>query len=718
MQTKRFLDALLLGALCVALAAGGCSKKDDGDGDGDGEGGLGGTTSTGPDGSGGNAPGDGDGDGDGDGQPDPVYPVLTGPGVQITLSNMAVSDEGVATVEIALADDAGRPLDREGLLTAGAISPGIILSYLGVNEDGESTQYTAYTTREKKTEGFDPAIQSSTDQGGTYEAISLGKYKYTFGTKIDINEERSHLTHTLGVYASRSFAEKTYVDNEMYSWVPDGSEVEVIQDVVTDEACTSCHTRMEFHGGSRRGVQMCNLCHVEENSINPESGNTIDFQVMIHKLHMGANLPSVAAGDPYFFIGYMGAEYNFSEVEYPGDMRDCAQCHQGSQGDRWITRPAQKPCASCHDRTYFGEGDPPEGWEAHSGGPRDDSECIVCHAGDSLEPIEGSHYTTYNNPASPVVEAEILGVTNGVAGQSPNVEFAIYVDDAAHDILTEPFSRVRLKLWGPSTDATTSLQETILDSSNSVLAPECGDPIVRPCLERSTDGFVYYAAMVIPAEAEGTYSVGMDGRYNLDGVNYPFQNPIVDIAITGAVTPRRQIVSLERCNGCHQHLAPHGGSYNQIEYCQNCHNTGFFMDPPDEINPGDEVELSSLNFKDLIHGLHSSVAYPAYVNDCAKCHEDGTTALPVVETALPSTSMIVSCPSSQADCNGVGGGPNTPVETVVSVPPESAACTSCHNTTATKVHAETNSSPSGEACATCHGPNKGQDVGVVHELTP
>src|SRR5690606_33157094 len=151
-----------------------------------------------------------------------------------------------------------------------------------------------------------------------------------------INEERSHLTHTLGVYGRRAFEGKDYVDNVLHSWVPDGNEVQTIYDVVTDEACNNCHTRLEFHGGQRRGVGMCNLCHTESNSINPESGNTIDFQVMIHKIHMGSSLPSVQAGEPYYFIGYMGAREDFSEVEYPWDMRDCSKCHTGTQGERWI----------------------------------------------------------------------------------------------------------------------------------------------------------------------------------------------------------------------------------------------------------------------------------------------------------------------------------------------------------------------------------------------
>lgn len=687
-MAQRILEGLFIGALSVALVAGGCSK-DDGDGDGDGQGGMGGEAS-----------------GDGD----EVHPVITGPGLNVTINQVTVNGDGVATVDFLLSDDAGRPLDREGLLTAGPVQPSFVLSWLGENEEGESTQYTAYTTRVKNSaEGSE--VQSSADQGGSYETVQLGHYRYTLGTKIDIDEERSHLTHTLGVYAERPYQDSEYVDNEMYSWVPDGSDVETVLDVVTDNACNNCHSRLEFHGGSRRGVEMCQLCHTESNSINPETGNTIDFQVMVHKIHMGASLPSVAAGDPYYFVGYMGSREDFSQVAYPWDMRDCTKCHDGEQGDRWITRPAQKPCTSCHDRTYFGEGDAPEGWEKHTAGPRDDSECIVCHGEDSLEPITQSHYTTFSDPNSPVVTAQVIAISHAGPGEQPSVEFEVEVDQEPHDILLEPFDRIRVRIWGPTTDTKHSLMETLSQ------AAECEDTIVRPCLEPSGDGFIYHALFAMPDEAEGTYTVGLDGRYAKDGVNYPFKNPLLDFAVSGEVEARRAIVSTDKCNSCHEHLGPHGGSYNEVGYCLNCHNPVSYQDPED-LSPGGEATLASLNLKDWIHGLHSSVGYPAPLNDCSKCHVDGSTSLPIVTGALPSTSASAECPSSQPDCAGMGGVPNFPVVTELTTPPESAACTSCHNDQATKVHAETNSSSSGEACATCHGTDKVQDVGVVHAVTP
>lgn len=393
-------------------------------------------------------------------------------------------------------------------------------------------------------------------------------------------------------------------------------------------------------------------------------------------------------------------------------MRDCTKCHTGTQGERWITRPTEKPCSSCHDRTYFGEGDAPEGWEKHTGGAHDDSECIVCHGENSLEPISKSHYTSYNNPDLPKVKAEILAVDNFGPGQQLNLEFEVSVNDAPHDLILEPFNRMRLRVWGPDADVSSTFLEEF------TAAVECEDTLVRPCLEPAGDGFIYYSAIQMPTTATGTYKVGLDGRYALEGVNYAFENPIVDVAATDDLFPRRMVVSTERCNTCHEHLPAHGGSYSDAAYCLNCHNPAGIQSADDALTPGDEVTLMSINFKDLIHRVHSSVGYPAPLNDCAQCHEEDTTALPLPDDLLPSQYAQILCPEDQSACTSMGGASSLPDVTEVALPAQSAACTSCHNDTAARAHAETNTSAFGEACGTCHGSGKDKDVSLVHEMSP
>jgi len=731
------LAIAILGS-ALAAACGDSETPDGGGGEGGASGGAANSTG-GANGSGGASVGSGgDAAAGGPSSGGAPFAGIAGEGLQLTILDVDVSSSGVAKVEFTITDDALRPLDREGKLTFGAVSPSFILSWLGVVPDGEglpdegeSTQYTAYTTRLKvpTDSSFDSEVQSSTDSGGTYETLAVGHYRYTLGTKIDITSERESLTHTLGVYATRQLGDVRYVSTAIKSWVPDGSPLMEL-DVATTAACNDCHTRIEFHGGSRRGVEMCQLCHTESNSINPESGNTIDFQVMVHKIHMGDHLPSVVGdpdaeppipGEPYYFVGYQDVKYDYSDVAYPWDMKDCGKCHQGDQGDRWNTRPAMKPCTSCHDRTYFGPGDAPAGWEKHTGGQHDDSECVVCHSAESLEPIKKSHTTTITDEDRPLVEATILGVENTAPGDTPEIEFEITIDGVPQDILTDRPNRLRFKIWGPTSDVNLSLQETVQDTANAINVPECGGTPVPPCVESVGEGFVYHTALAIPDAATGSYIAGFDGRYNDPTYgNIPFVNPTMAFAVTGPIMERRAIVDRDTCNKCHGDLGEHGGNYKDPLYCLNCHNTTatFPLETPPA--PGETAILTSMNLKDFLHSKHSQVLYPSPLNACEQCHLPGTYSLPLASGLLSSTASVVTCPAGVDTCEaGLGGATGTPTETPLVLGPAGAACVSCHSSSDTIAHVQTNTAPSGaEACATCHGTGKTYDVAAVHALAP
>jgi OmcA/MtrC family decaheme c-type cytochrome len=160
---------------------------------------------------------------------------------------------------------------------------------------------------------------------------------------------------------------------------------------------------------------MCVLCHTKDNAIDPDTGNSFDFREMVHKIHMGENLPSVQAGDPYQIVGFRQAVHDYGEVRYPGLIANCAGCHQGSQGARWETNLSIAACASCHDRTYYGEGAPPADWTAHTGGPRLESECIVCHAANSLSPVVERHWTILDDPSRVEVVINLVSATASAA---------------------------------------------------------------------------------------------------------------------------------------------------------------------------------------------------------------------------------------------------------------------------------------------------------------
>jgi OmcA/MtrC family decaheme c-type cytochrome len=245
-----------------------------------------------------------------------------------------------------------------------------------------------------------------------------------------------------------------------------------------------------------------------------------------------------------------------------------------------------------------------------------------------------------------------------------------------------------------------------------------------------TDGnYSYNLATAIPADAKGTWAVGMEVRRlekiignagaSVD-VNGAALNPVFYIPVTDK-TPvaRRQIVSTEKCNVCHKEMAFHGGGrLNLGEYCQFCHSPAN-VDVPDQVPASFggpfKVPPESIDLKFIIHRIHTGdqltndftiyrtrgvfnfndVVFPGDRRDCAKCHVGTSYLLP-----LPTTNASVKAPRELYSPLG----------------PAAAACLGCHDSKAASAHASTQTLNSVEACAACHGKGKEFDVATVHKV--
>jgi OmcA/MtrC family decaheme c-type cytochrome len=259
--------------------------------------------------------------------------------------------------------------------------------------------------------------------------------------------------------------------------------------------------------------------------------------------------------------------------------------------------------------------------------------------------------------------------------------------------------------------------------------------------------YVPAVAGIIPLDAEGSYSVGLEGYVQATGgPRFAALSPVRAFAVTDAeAIPRREVVDSARCNRCHYDLAGHGGGRKGAQYCTLCHNAN---------NPGDErisrfedsdIFAESTDFRVMIHKIHAGedltqayilggnptpselnplgtpidfgeVRYPRALTDCSGCHLDGTFELPLADGLLPSLVQERTClenPITDIDlfCDGTDW-----VSTVDHlIAPETAVCTSCHDAPFTVAHAEVMTSEGGvESCATCHGPGSDLDVTVVH----
>ncbi|MGD8841122.1 MAG: OmcA/MtrC family decaheme c-type cytochrome, partial [Gammaproteobacteria bacterium] len=218
------------------------------------------------------------------------------------------------------------------------------------------------------------------------EELEDGRYQYTFSKDItkDPNYDPT-LTHRVAMQIS-DFPPA----NPVFDFRPDGKAVTTKREIVEIDSCNSCHNELALHGGGRVDTKYCVTCH-NPGTIDPDTGNTVDFKVLVHKIHYGEELPSVNGSTtpfipatPYQIIGYGGSVHDYSTVVFPQDIRNCTKCHEASaatpQGDNWKTRPSVEACGSCHDDIYFGAAaEPPLRMVAHPGGPTSNAFCVNCH---------------------------------------------------------------------------------------------------------------------------------------------------------------------------------------------------------------------------------------------------------------------------------------------------------------------------------------------------
>ncbi len=610
------------------------------------------------------------------------------PGLKVMVESVEVPADRRPVVVLSFTDDLGQPLDRAGVITPGAVSLSYILSWY----DAQTRDYHAYTTRAQTSPiTGDTADQASADSGGTTDDLGMGRLRYRFRTALPVGFDGTKTT-TLGIYATRNLtaiAGKSYYANVEYDFRPDGGEVTAVWNEIADATCNSCHEQLAFHGGSRREVKLCVLCH-NSGSVDPDTGNTVDFKVMIHKIHMGENLPSVEAGTPYQIIGFNQSVNDYSSVVFPQDVRNCVRCHQNTpQSDVWFSEPSRAACGSCHDDIDWTTAD------VHPIPQLDDAICARCHTpqGDREFDISimGAHTIPTKSKQLAGLHMEILDVTGTEPGGMPTVTFRVTNDDGSF-VAPSSLARLRILVGGPTTDYTRSFRE------DAVTATVTGDTAA------------YTFQNPIPADAVGTWVFSADVYRNVtidDGsatgqsVREAAFNPVYYAPVTDSTpVPRREVVDLAKCNVCHDVLALHGGQRFNVKECIVCHN-------PDA-TAGDAPE-ESIHFKWMIHRIHtgenlthgysigntsfSDVLFPGDRRTCVTCHIPGTYSVPVTEDALPTL---------------------TERDFYSPMLPAAAACLSCHSTVDAASHAYVNTAPFGESCAACHGDDREFSVDKVH----
>jgi len=646
------------------------------------------------------------------------------PGLQFKINSITIpAADRKPVVDISITDDKQQPLDRLGQLTPGAVSASFILA----SYDPETRYYTSYTTRSVTTPANSPrpgvrATQASADSGGTWTTTGDGRYTYKFNTALPAGFDQTR-THTLGVYGTRNMIaegfEKNYYFDSQTDFRPDGQNVTAVWDKVRDVSCQQCHDAQTFgfHGGSRRDVKLCVLCH-QPQTADPDTGETVDFKVMLHKIHAGSELSK-----PYIIYGNNQSVNDYSEVEFPtltGGLRNCDKCHEGTtatngaaQSQLYTTAPSRAACGSCHDTIDWVTG------AGHPAGPQtDDKTCSSCHVPDSGDEfdasIKGGHTIPEYSKQLAGVKAEIVSVTNARAGEKPTIAFKI-TDNKGAAVDGSKLSTFAPIHAGPTTSYATYFRESATATSAS-----------KAIFDAATGLTSYTFVNPIPANATGTWAFSgdfyrtttlerADGKADITGIRDTAVNPQKYVALTGTLEPRRTSVDMARCNTCHDGLRLHGGQRRTIEECVMCHNP---VENDRSRRPATANPPESVSFQRLIHRIHTGnelsqdftvygfggtplnfnhVGFPGDRRNCAACHVTNGQQLPV-----PATAGAVD---TQRDWFAPQGG-------------GTAACLGCHDGRDAAAHAFLNTTTfrgqPAEACATCHGPGKDWAVDKVH----
>ncbi len=599
--------------------------------------------------------------------------ITTATAITGTITSVTIS--GPPVVKFQLADQNGIAL--KGLPAADFR---IAIAQLVPGQNGKPSQWNSYiyitstpgtcptgvpaclTTPTTKAEPESVAAGTN----GTLVDNGDGTYQYTF--KKDITKDPkvvydATLTHRVG-FEIRGLAQ---ANNPIYTFQPSTGATTGIfsREIVETATCDNCHTMLNHHGGARVDTKYCVMCH-NPGTTDPYSGNTLDFKVMIHKIHTGINLPSIqtASGPnttPTLGIGYWSEDSNFNTVLYPQDTRNCTTCHAqnipaATEAANYYTVPSAEACGACHDTVNFATG------ANHSSNIiANDSQCTTCHgptsninngqlqviAGHTIPEVAAAakfkyliNSVTFQTSAGniyPVVKFSVVDPTNGnapynvltaapFAGTDPSSGKLVCAEGSARLAIDIAWDTSDYTNWGSGTTPTTWGLPIMLNPLSG-----CGTATPAPGLTGpdATGAFTMTSPTPLPnppaancPPAGGTacpaianVGVVLEGH---PGVSLTAGTAATRIPVTtvvsyanvagGAPVARRTVVETAKCDVCHNLLSHHGSNRNDnAQACVLCHSpaTTDVKERQALTAPGiDGLWEQSVDFKYMIHSIH------------------------------------------------------------------------------------------------------------------
>jgi OmcA/MtrC family decaheme c-type cytochrome len=545
-----------------------------------------------------------------------------------------------SVVEFQLVDQNGFALKG---LQASSVSFAIAQLVPGVN--GSASQWNSYIFKTVSPAACPPGVvscappapatQASTEAGtlGMLADNGDGTYVYTFGTDITAVPSvpyNAALTHRVA-FEIRGLAQ---ANNGAYTFQPSTGATTGIfsREIIQISTCNGCHTQIKEHGGPRVESQYCVMCH-NPGTTDPESGNSLDFAVMVHKIHSGITLPSIqTAGSPdtvptygkgYWIIGNKNSVNNFNTVQFPQDTRNCTTCHVQNvptlpDAANYNTVPTMAACGACHDTVNFATG------ANHGKGiVANDSQCTSCHKATgglsavskhmNLEVAAAAKFQFVVNSVSfvvnagatyPVIKFSVLDPTNAntpynimtdapFVGVDPGTGKPVCASGGtaklAFDIAWDSRDYTN---WGSGATADDWGQPISL---SALVSPGCAAGVPPSALTGpDTAGvFTLTSPTALPAPpaakcpptgaaacpAVSNVGVVMEGRTGVvtsgPGASKIPVTSTVGFGNASGATPvsRRMVVDSAKCNVCHSLISEHGSNRNgNVQVCTVCHN--------------------------------------------------------------------------------------------------------------------------------------------------
>ncbi|HWI83773.1 OmcA/MtrC family decaheme c-type cytochrome [Ramlibacter sp.] len=542
-----------------------------------------------------------------------------------------------------------------------------------------------------------------------------GYYTYTFKTDIKNPAQTNGVvfepgrTHRIAVQLAYTNAAGEPVRvNPYFDFTFDAAGNSVPVDAARSKKvadinnCNGCHEKLALHGGGRVDVQYCVLCH-NPGTTDANSGNVLTLSTMVHKIHAGkllkAKLDQGKGGEEYVIWGYQNTKVDFAEVGFPQDLRNCTVCHTAAnpntpQGDNWKSKPSREACLTCH------AANPGSDWyNVHFvlNSNRDpnaaatqmpNSACAGCHAAGTAISPERVHWNQ-NEENAAKYKMNIESATYDAAARVVNVRYFVSDPTAGN----APYNLVTSDCTGTGASLTCSSNTKFGNLRFYLAYPNmAGQPLAVTeftsynnggsganayAYKGTNDGSNHYTvAIPVPADVAGVSIAQGTGRVVSIGqikepklevkaatdprpvatpaelVNVVAQHTYADVALSGPLTPRRQIVSNEKCNVCHGALgttsgsntlanAFHGGARNTVEACVVCHD-------PNRMSSTVMTNGLALNesyqFKRFIHGIHgnSKRTYPFTHGNVVQGPFDDTGKLLAQGTFLANQSVTIN----------------------------------------------------------------------------